>query len=65
MKVDTRQGKKARKGLAQVYGDKELTARMVHALQAGKEGSDSLVMDLGRMLAEMIIDNNPFARSRR
>jgi putative transposase len=56
MKVDTRQRKKARKGFAQVYGDEELAARMVHVLQTGKKGLDSLVMDLGRMLAETIMD---------
>jgi len=46
MKVDTKQRKKARKGFAQVYGDEELAARMVHVLQVGKKGLYSLVMDL-------------------
>ena len=56
MKVDTKQRKKARKGFAQVYGNEELAARMVHVLQIGKKGLDSLVMGLGRMLAETIMD---------
>ena len=56
MKVDTKQRKKARKGFAQMYGDEELATRMVHVLQVGKKGLDSLVMDLGRMLAETIMD---------
>lgn len=56
MKVDTKQRKKARMGFAQVYGDKELVARMVHVLQVGKQGLDSFIMELGRLLAETIMD---------
>jgi transposase-like protein len=56
MKVDTKQRKKARKGFAQAYGDEELKNRMVRILQIGKKGLDSLVMELGRMLAETIMD---------
>jgi transposase-like protein len=63
MKVDTKQRKKARKGFAQVYGNEELTARMVHVLQIGKKGLDSLVMELGRMLAETIMDMEREERS--
>jgi len=63
MKVDTRQRKKARKGFARVYGDEELAARMVHVIQTGKKGLDSLVMDLGRMLAETIMDMEREERS--
>ena len=63
MKVDTKQRKKARKGFAQVYGDEELAARMVHVLQIGKKGLDSLVMELGRMLAETIMDMEREERS--
>jgi putative transposase len=63
MKVDTKQRKKARKGFAQVYGNKELTARMVHVLQVGKQGLDSFVMDLGRLLAETIMDMEREERS--
>jgi putative transposase len=63
MKVDTRQRKKARKGFAQVYGDEELATRMAHILQTGKKGLDSLVMDLGRMLAETIMDMEREERS--
>ena len=63
MKVDTKQRKKARKGFAQAYGNEELTARMVHVLQIGKKGLDSLVMELGRMLAETIMDMEREERS--
>ena len=63
MKVDTKQRKKARKGFAQVYGDEELTTRMVHLIQTGKKGLDSLVMDLGRMLAQTIMDMEREERS--
>jgi putative transposase len=63
MKVDTKQRKKARKGFAQVYGDEELATRMVHVLQVGKKGLDSLVMNLGRMLAETIMDMEREERS--
>ncbi|MGA2464640.1 MAG: hypothetical protein ABSH06_09855 [Thermodesulfobacteriota bacterium] len=50
MKVDTKQRKKARKGFAQVYGEEELAARMVHVLQIGKKGLDSLVAAMGSNL---------------
>jgi hypothetical protein len=63
MKVDTKQRKKARKGFAQVYGGEDLAARMVHVLQVGKKGLDSLVMELGRMLAETIMDMEREERS--
>jgi len=63
MKVDTKQRKKARKGFTQVYGNEQLTARMVHILRTGKKGLDSLVMDLGRMLAETIMDMEREERS--
>jgi putative transposase len=63
MKVDTKQRKKARKGFAQVYGNEELVVRMVHVLQAGKKGLDSLVMELGRLLAETIMDMEREERS--
>lgn len=63
MKVDTKQRKKARKGFAQVYGDKELAARMIHVLQVGKQGLDSFIMELGRLLAETIMDMEREERS--
>ncbi|MGD0664022.1 MAG: IS256 family transposase [Syntrophorhabdales bacterium] len=46
-----------------MYGNEELTARMVHVLQIGKKGLDSLVMELGRMLAETIMDMEREERS--
>ena len=50
-------------GFAQVYGDEDLTAKMVRVLQIGKKGLDSLVMELGRMLAEAIMDMEREERS--
>jgi transposase-like protein len=63
MKVDTKQRKKARRGFVQAYGNEELTARMIHIIQTGKKGLDSLVMDLGRLLAETIMDMEREERS--
>ncbi|OPY65471.1 MAG: hypothetical protein A4E63_02959 [Syntrophorhabdus sp. PtaU1.Bin050] len=39
-----------------MYGNNELIARMVYVLQVGKKELDSLVMELGRLLAETIMD---------
>jgi putative transposase len=63
MKVDTKQRRNARKGFAQLYGTEELAERMVRVLQIGKKGLDSLVMELGRMLAETIMDMEREERS--
>lgn len=63
MKVDTKQRKNARKGFVQVYGDKELATRMIHVLQVGKQGLDSFIMELGRLLAETIMDMEREERS--
>ena len=56
MKLDTKKRKKARKGLEQVYGHRELTQRMFTILQTGKQGLDALQMELGVMLCETIMD---------
>lgn len=56
MKLDTKKRKKARKGLEQVYGQRELADRMFYVLQTGKQGLDALQMELGVMLCEAIMD---------
>lgn len=56
MRVNTKKRKKARQGFEQVYGVQELSARMFHVLQAGKQGLDALHMELGTMLCETIMD---------
>jgi len=47
MKVDTRKRKKARKGFREIYGNEDLTTRMIHVIQMGKRGPDSLIMEIG------------------
>lgn len=56
MKVNTKERKKARKGFQQVYGDRALAEKMFHILKTGKRGLDSLLMELGGMVAETIMD---------
>ncbi|MGZ3608409.1 MAG: IS256 family transposase [Syntrophales bacterium] len=56
MRVDTKRRKKAREGFEQMYGSRELAARMFHILQTGKRGLDSLHMELGAMLCETVMD---------
>ena len=56
MKVNTKERKKARKGFQQVYGDRALAEKMFHILKRGKSGLDSLLMELGGMVAETIMD---------
>jgi len=55
MRLDTRQRKKARKGLEAIIGRKGLGDHLVTVLLKGKQGMDALMMDLGRMLAETIM----------
>jgi transposase-like protein len=56
MKVDTSKRKKARKGFREMYGNEGLATRMLHILRTGKKGLDSLLMELGAMLAETVMD---------
>lgn len=56
MKVDTSKRKKARKGFREMYGNEELATRMLHILRTGKKGLDSVLMELGAMLAETVMD---------
>jgi len=63
MKVNTKKRKKARRGFEQIYGKEELVNKMFHILQAGKQGMDTLVLELGSMLAEAIMDMEREERS--
>ncbi len=56
LKLNTKKRKKARKGLEQVYGHRELADRMFYVLQTGKQGLDALQMELCVMLCETIMD---------
>jgi putative transposase len=56
MKVNTKQRKKANKGFEHAYGKDELANRMFHILRAGKQGIDTIVKELGVMMAEAIMD---------
>ena len=63
MKVNTKERKKARRGFVQIYGKDELVNKMFHILQAGKQGMDTLILGLGGMLAEAIMDMEREERS--
>ena len=56
MKVNTKQRKKANKGFERIYGKDEMAERMFHILRTGKQGIDTLVKELGIMMAEAIMD---------
>jgi hypothetical protein len=63
MKVNTKERKKARRGFEQIYEKEELANKMFHILQAGKQGMDALVLELGSMLAGAIMDMEREERS--
>jgi putative transposase len=63
MKVNTKERKKARRGFEQIYEKKGLANKMFHILQAGKQGMDALVLELGSMLAGAIMDMEREERS--
>ncbi|MGD0331554.1 MAG: transposase [Nitrososphaeria archaeon] len=56
MKVNTKRRKKARKGFRQIYGENELADKMFHVIQTGKQGIDAVILELGKMVAEAIMD---------
>lgn len=56
MKTNTKKRKKARKGFRQIYGENELANKMFHIIQVGKNGLDAVILELGKMVAEAIMD---------
>lgn len=56
MKTNTKRRKKARKGFRQIYGENELANKMFHIIQTGKQGLDAVILELGKMVAEAIMD---------
>lgn len=56
MKTNTKRRKKARKGFRQIYGENELANKMFHIIQTGKHGLDAVILELGKMVAEAIMD---------
>ena len=56
MTVNTKRRKKARRGFEQIYERDELVNKMFHILRTGKEGIDALIMEMGTMVAEAIMD---------
>ena len=56
MKTNTKRRKKARKGFRQIYGENELANKMFHIIQTGKQGLDAMILELGKMVAESIMD---------
>jgi len=56
MKVNTKQRKKARKGLEQGLGKEEMLNRMFYIIQTGKQGLDAFIHELGAILIEAIMD---------
>ena len=56
MKVNTKRRKKARKGFRQIYGENELADKMFHVIQTGKQGIDAVILELGKMVAEAIME---------
>ena len=56
MQLNTIQRKKARRGFEQAVGQEEIISRMYDILRVGKQGLDGFILDLGKMVAEAIMD---------
>ncbi|GER92308.1 transposase [hot springs metagenome] len=55
MKDSTRQRKKVIRGIEEAYGRQWVVEQMYRILARGKQGVDSLMMEMGRMVAEAIM----------
>ncbi|BCB96276.1 hypothetical protein JZK55_11980 [Dissulfurispira thermophila] len=55
MKDSTRQRKKVIRGIEEAYGRQWVVEQMYRILARGKQGFDSLMMEMGRMVAEAIM----------
>jgi len=63
MKLNTIQRKKARRGFEQAVGREEIVDRMYEIIRVGKQGLDGFVLELGRRVAEAIMDMEREERS--
>ncbi len=63
MKLNTIQRKKARGGFEQAVGREEIINRMYEIIRVGKQGFDGFIVELGRMVAEAIMDMEREERS--
>lgn len=63
MKLKTIQRKKARGGFEQAVGREEIVNRMYEIIRVGKQGLDGMIMELGSMVAEAIMDMEREERS--
>jgi len=55
MKVKTKKKKKSIRGFKEIYGKQALIDRMYQIISKGKVGLDTVMMDIGRMMAETIM----------
>ena len=55
MKLNTKKRKKATRVFGQLYGREELVDRMYQIISRGKEGLDSFLIEIGRMMAETVM----------
>ena len=56
MKSSTIRRKKARGGFEQAVGREEIVNRMYEIIRVGKQGLDGMILELGSMVAEAIMD---------
>lgn len=63
MKLDTIRRRKARGGFEQAIGREEIVNRMYEIIRVGKQGLDGFIVELGRMVAEAIMDMEREERS--
>ena len=63
MKSGTIRRKKARGGFEQAVGREEIVNRMYEIIRVGKQGADGMILELGSMVAEAIMDMEREERS--
>ncbi len=55
MEENTKQRKKAINGMKEVYGRQGIVEQMYRIIVTGKEGLDTMMKEMGRMVAEAIM----------
>jgi len=55
MRLDTKKRKKATKGFEKVHGREKLIDQMFQIFCKGKQGLDTFLLEIGRMMAETIM----------